>query len=177
MSNIKPSAYKVSPLSRKDIEEYAIFFRKLLGLENTMYVDVINILENIMPILDEKFELYIVPDWELDAHARTYPNDHIIKIRETVYEGARSGSGRDRFTIMHEIFHYLKHDSSDISLARNPENIKPFENPEWQADVFAGAFLMPRYLIENMTKEEIVKKCGVSEAAATFNLKLAKEKR
>lgn len=34
----------------------------------------------------------------------------------------------------------------------------------------APLFLMPRYLIENMTKEEIVKKCGVSEHEIIVNL-------
>lgn len=78
---------------------------------------------------------------------------------------------------MHEIFHYLKHGKMNISLARNPESVKAYEDPEWQADAFAGAFLMPSHLIKNMEVEEIMQRCGVSEAAAKFNLKIAQKKR
>ena len=63
----------------------------------------------------------------------------MIRIRESIYEGARQGKGRDRFTIMHEIFHFMWHDRDEISFARNPESVKLYENPEWQADVFAGS--------------------------------------
>lgn len=65
----------------------------------------------------------------------------------------------------------------NISLARNPESVKAYEDPEWQADAFAGAFLMPSHLIKNMEVEEIMQRCGVSEAAAKFNLKIAQKKR
>ena len=44
-----------------------------------MWVDVIHILENVMPIIDEKFYLDIVEDVELDAHARAYPRESYDK--------------------------------------------------------------------------------------------------
>jgi len=45
-------------------------------------------------------------------------------------------------------------------------SIKPYEDPEWQADCFAGELLMPYHLIQEMSKEEIMQKCKVSFTAA-----------
>lgn len=173
----KSSIYKAKPMSRKNIENIAEKLRYLLGIQNVMWVDVIHILENVIPVLDEEFYLDIVEDRELDAHARAYPENHMIRIRESIYDGARHGRGRDRFTIMHEIFHFIWHDRSEISLARNPETVKLYENPEWQADVFAGAFLMPSRLIKGKTVNQIIQECGVSERAARCQLRIANNKK
>lgn len=173
----KSSVYKAKPMSRKNIENIADKLRYVLGIQNIMWVDVIHILENVMPIIDEEFYLDIVEDVELDAHARAYPENHMIRIRESIYEGARQGKGRDRFTIMHEIFHFIWHDMTEISFARNPEAVKVYENPEWQADVFAGAFLMPSRLIKGKTVSQVMQECGVSEKAARCQLKIANNKR
>lgn len=170
------SLYKAKPLSRRNLESMAEKFREILGLTNALRIDVISILENALPIIDTEFYLDIVPDKELDAHARAYPEDHTIKIRESIYDGARRGNGRDRFTIVHEIFHFIWHDSEGISLARNPEAVKLYENPEWQADVFAGAFLMPSRLIRGKSVSEVMEECGVSKSAARCQLKIANKK-
>lgn len=166
------SLYKANPQSRAQIEKKAYKLRELLGIGKDLWVDVIHILENVMPILDEKFYPDIVPDHELDAHARAFPDNHTIKIRESVYDGARRGFGRDRYTVMHEIYHFMWHESAAISLARNPDDVPRYENPEWQADVFAGAFLMPRHLIKGKTEEQVMHECGVSRSAARYQLRL-----
>lgn len=74
------SLYKANPQSRAQIEKKAYKLRELLGIGKDLWVDVIHILENVMPILDEKFYPDIVPDHELDAHARAFPDNHTIKI-------------------------------------------------------------------------------------------------
>lgn len=168
----KTSLYRANPQSRAEIEKKAYKLRELLGIVKDLWVDVIHILENVMPILDEKFYLDIVADRELDAHARAFPDGHTIRIRESVYDGARQGFGRDRYTVIHEIYHFIWHESAAISLARNPDEVPRYENPEWQADVFAGAFLMPRHLIEGKTEDQIMCECGVSRSAARYQLRL-----
>ncbi|MFA6348677.1 MAG: ImmA/IrrE family metallo-endopeptidase [Candidatus Paceibacterota bacterium] len=65
-----------------------------------------------------------------------------------------------RSTVAHEMKHCIKHvqilnifrsickDKDDVSLYRREKrNIKPYEDPEWQAWIFAGALLMPRHHI------------------------------
>lgn len=173
----KMSTYKAEPMSRKNIEAFANRLRHILGIENVQYIDVIHLLENVLYVFDEKFSPEIVADEELDAHARAYPEDHTIKIRESVYEGARNGNGRDRFTIVHEIFHFLCHGRARISLARNPDEVKPYENPEWQADAFAGYFLMPKHLILGLDAFQVMRRCGVSMSAACCQINVINKKR
>ena len=96
-----------------------------------------------------------------------------ITIREDVYENAYNGNGRDLFTIAHEVGHVLLHSEQNIQqLARtNKETIKPYENPEWQADTFAAELLMPASMItEDDTVFTVARRFGVSYSAARIRL-------
>ena len=158
------NSYCADPLSRADIRKMALRFRKMLGLENELYIDVLRILEIFLPALGANY--VIVAKTEMEEEARTYPERKEIIVREDVYEGARRGIHRYRLTIIHEIAHLLLHDSKHISLARSSEPLKAYRDPEWQASAFAGEFLMPYDLVKNMTIDEIVVACGVSRSAA-----------
>ncbi len=167
--------YKARPMSRHQIELLAKSLRKILHIQDEKWIDIISIFEKVLPAIDEEFSYEIVEDSELDAHARTYPEEHLIKVRESVYNGARKGNGRDRFTIAHEIGHYLLHGKGEISLARNPSDIKKYEDPEWQASVFAGSLLMDKQKIEGMDIHEVMDACGVSYPAAKCQLDVIKK--
>lgn len=74
-----------------------------------------------------------------------------ILLAESVYERLLDDQPRARFTAAHECLHGLLHlkeirmrlvDGSAPALYRRHE-IPRYRNPEWQADVFAGTFLMP----------------------------------
>ena len=97
---------EAKPLSRKDIRRMAKKFRKRLGIENVIYVDVLRILEIDMPNLFPNFDYEILTEEQLGVHGLTTPDENKIYIREDVYNGAARGEGRDRLTIMHEIFHF-----------------------------------------------------------------------
>lgn len=142
--------------------------RAIFKIQNELYVNVLAILEKVLPVWDSEFSPLYVDDAELNALAVACPEEHTIIIRESVYLGARYGNGRDRFTIMHEIAHYMLHDKTSITFARGPEEIKIYEDPEWQADAFAGEFLMPYDLIKNLSAFDISRKCGVTIAAAEY---------
>ena len=107
-----------------------------------------------------------------DKYGETFPDQKLILLREDVYLGAAKGNGRDRFTVAHEIGHLLLHQKDTISLPRlTPhKKIKRYENPEWQADAFAGELLMPAHLINGMSISEVQKQCGVSAKAAQYQL-------
>ena len=68
----------------------------------------------------------------------------------------------------------LLHSEQNIQqLARtNKETIKPYENPEWQADTFAAElFLMPASMItEDDTVFTVARRFGVSYSAARIRL-------
>ena len=102
-------------------------------------------------------------------HGETFPSKNLIRIREDIYLRACNGEGRDRLTIAHEIGHLFLHDNDSIALCRlEPgESIKPYEDPEWQADCFGGELLASSYLIKNLSVETIMNSCGVTKNAAT----------
>ncbi len=163
--------YEAPPLSRATIRKLAHEFRTALGIKDKAYVDVVKILENIMPILFEDFSYEYIDDERLGAMALTVPSKKCILIKESVYIGAVMGVPRDRFTIMHEIAHYVLHRGIEIRLARDGQKVEPFRDPEWQADAFAGEFLMDCDIVGEMLPEEISRTCGVSMSAAEYQYK------
>lgn len=164
--------YKADPLSREQIAKIAHGARKLLGIDDDVYyVNIMRVVEITLKKLIPKFDIIVLPDEEMSAMAVTYPDEDIILIKESVYNGAVKGNGRDRFTIAHELAHYILHSDISIRFARGPEEVKVYEDPEWQADVFAGEFLMLRKLIYNENPEHISVKCGVSKKAANYQYK------
>lgn len=165
---------KVKPLSRKNIREIVDLVKKYLNISATDCVDVLRLLEYVLPARLKNFDYEICDKEEMgDEHGRTFPDESLIKIREDVYEGAVNGVGRDRMTIMHEIGHLFLHEQSVVSFARNG-SLKPFEDPEWQADCFAGEFLMPASMIKDMAIDEIKSKYKVSSTAAETQKKKLK---
>ena len=168
------SQYKTKPLSRKDIRMLAFVLREVFGQGNVLHLDIIGALEKGMfKIFDEVYELEVVGKGEMSEYALYLPDIKTIVVREDVYDQALEGNPRHRFTIAHEIGHAVLH--NDIKkLARIdgkiPE-IKAYEDPEWQANEFAGEFLAPAHLIANLTIEQIVEHCGVSLSVATHRYK------
>ncbi len=169
------SIYKARPVSRKDIRNLVHKLKCFLGIENECYCDVIRLLENILPQIDEKFEYCIVENSCLpyNVYAQYIPEEHLMEIAEDVYDGACADNPRDRFTIAHEIGHAIMHSSRNIKLCRINEycKVKTYEDPEWQANAFAGYLLMSPNSIFGMTDLEISEKCKVSLEAAKIQLK------
>lgn len=159
---------KVKGLSRLQIRDYVKLTKKFLGIDGKKRVDVIRLLEVTLFDKVPDFELIICSREELgDEEGRTFPEQNRMMIREDVYERAIQGSGRDRFTIIHEIAHLFLHDGVVPSFARS-EDVQTYEDPEWQADCFAGEFLMPLDSLRNLEVGEIVDEFGVSFTAASF---------
>lgn len=169
--------YKAKALSRKDICRLAKTLRELLGMQEALYVDVVRLIELVLPKIDPEFEVEILENSAMDDMAVTFPEKHKMYIREDTYQGAIKGNGRDRFTIAHEIGHYILHDVNSISFARGSEEIKSFESPEWQANAFAAEFLMPRALLSGMSQQRVSTECGVSAQAAKYQVNAMKKDR
>lgn len=162
--------YKAEPLSNVDIISLTQHIRKILGCGSDTPLNIVAILEFAMPKMYKQFDISIrnQKEMKVDIHAYTDPNTNQIVIREDIYDRARHGEGRDRFTIAHEIGHYILHNSSLLTLTRvyQNEDIKPYEDVEWQADAFAGELLCPSFAIKNLSIKETAQKYGVSLQAA-----------
>jgi len=174
------SQYMAKPCSRKDLRSLAIQLRKVFGLENVLYFPVLNLLE-VLPKLFPKFYFQVVYDDELpkDTHAHTDVANHVIRIKESVYNGACDGNGRDRMTIAHEIGHYLLVSLHGLQLQRDfsKKPMKAYEDPEWQANCFAGELLVAEHLTRDMGVGEVSTKCGVSRIAAETQLNAIRGRR
>ena len=101
-----------------------------------------------------------------------------------IYISSLTSSERDRFTIAHELGHYLLHYPK--LLQQNPtakmnatrwvdESQQTLVRAEWEANWFAAAFLMPKaqflLALGAGTLSDVADKFGVSEAAAGVRAK------
>ena len=163
--------YSVEPRSRAELRKLAFQIRKVLGLESQLYFPIVELLDVLEETL-EGFSYSIIPDDEMPAnkHADTNVYTSEIRIKESVYEGARNGNGRDRMTIAHEFAHFMTLCFLGFKLSRTFGKGKPeaYKDPEWQAKCLAGELLMPYELTEGMGINKLVDACGVSYAAAEY---------
>lgn len=159
--------------SRMELRALAKKIRAVFGLEDTLYFPAVEVLE-VIHKFDESahFEVVGADELEEGEHAVTDIVNKTIKIREDVYDGACSGNGRDRMTIVHEFAHFITLCVFEFRLARRFDGaeIPAYQDPEWQAKCLAGELMIDSDLVKGMTVDEVVSKCGVSEDAARYQL-------
>lgn len=160
--------------SRSELRALALALRRFLHLDNVKYFPIVELLDVFSEIF-ENFSYEIVEDKELlpDVHADTDILTGHVRIRESVYEGACSGNGRDRMTIAHEFSHFILICVMGFKLQQNSSAAKPITycDPEWQAMCLAGELLVPAHLMKGRSIQEIVEECGVSRDAAACQYK------
>lgn len=159
-------------MSRKEIRQLVEVVRDAVELTEKRYFPVAEFLELVLTTIDENFEYEVKTVEEMGSrYAVTYPEEKRIDIREDVYDRAADGNPRDRFTIAHEIGHYLMHSPSTVSFARDSgQRTPPYLDPEWQANTFAGELLAPPALIKGLSVERVMEECGVSRKVAGIQL-------
>jgi len=163
-----PNNVVVAPRSRKWIDDFALGVRRAFQIPDDRAVDMLRLIELILPQVWDDFRYEIVPDRELgDAEATTSMNERVIRISESCYAAARRGHPRYPFTLAHELGHLLLHTGRQTSLARG--TVKAYVDPEWQANAFASAFLMPPDGVKACgCISDIMRRYGVSRPAAEF---------
>lgn len=182
----------VSGMSTKQIDELAKrFLRKhsLHCLQEPQRIDCIEIWESLGDE-DSPYEgldpmVEVLPQ---GVEGRTWPDGRII-LDEATYEAAIVGDGRARFTVMHEVMHGIHHmpqirrmrgalqNEKSILLNRRGD-LKPYLDPEWQANAFASASLMPAAMVlivagglqRSAAIDNISDVFGVSRPAAEYRL-------
>ena len=159
---------KARPTSRKKIRNFTAMLRENFLTDPNSKIKIIDFLERTADVLGINYE--IVQDKDLpNNYAETDLNKRLIRFRESVYIGAVEHDPRDRFTVAHEIGHCLLHAvENGVKLCRNDEEIKIYENPEWQASTFAAEFLVPYGSSRTLSEEEIREKFSVSKKVANI---------
>ena len=170
MSTCLKDGFCVTPRKEKEIRAAAEQFRKLLcDNDDIKYLDITRLLEFKMPELFPGFRYEIVEPDELPGReAEMNPYEYCIRIQEPVYVKAMNGDGHCRFTIAHEIGHFIMHRNQTLAFGRKAENgnIPTYMNSEWQADVFARNLLAPFSLAHKMIPQAIESVFGVSRSVA-----------
>lgn len=161
----------VAPRSEIEIRNVAEQIRKLSGLPDTKYFDVVNFIEHKMPGIFPFFRYEIVESAELpDREAEMNPFEFCIRVRESIYIEAMKGNGHCRFTLAHELGHFFLHRNDFIAFGKKSEDgdIPPCRHSEWQANMFARNLLAPFSMTRNMSSAEIKVVFEVSEEVANI---------
>jgi hypothetical protein len=166
--------------SRKQIRRLAELVRNLtekhLGLGGPLF-PIIPVVERLLPRLDPEFSLEILEEQEMgDNHGLTIPSQHVIKLREDVYEGACEGKGRDRLTVAHELGHYILHDDLAFPRSMKESEIPAYRSAEWQAKCFSGELLVSaKYAGQCLDDSDAASLFGVSDVAGKYQMKKLRE--
>lgn len=171
------SKYAAQPLSRKKIRSIARAMRVVFGLGKG-YIDIVYLIENIIPNIDSEFEWEICSKDEMQPGVYAYydPKTNKLVISEETYSGACNGIARDRFTLAHEVGHYLLHADQTVLQRISPDIPLPaYLDPEWQANTFASEFLAPYDEIVSMSENQVAEKYGLSMTAARIAVQNAKK--
>lgn len=164
------------PKARNDLKKFSTHLRKHMGIKiDQLYVDVLSILEFILPKKDKTFE-FVVPDrWFTNEIRPAFynPEENRIYIRADIYDKLLKNDGFARFTVMHEICHYFLFKIIGIPELVDWEDVMHYSDaklhsidPEWQANVMASLILCNPELIKDMSIFEVCDQCGVSLKAA-----------
>ncbi len=155
------------PLSRLTIRKIAWEVREIIGCVQQEFFPIVRFIEWVLcnPNNEYGMEFEIAEPWEMqNTYGTTNTGKNKMIIRSDVYDRAVQGSARDRFTLCHELGHFILHQPGSISYARG--NVPAYRNPEWQANTFAAELMAPVELVKNMSIEEMMEKCEISYQAA-----------
>lgn len=163
------SPYIAVKRTRQTIRKDAYEIRKKLDLLSEPCFPIMKVIEEVLPKIDPDFSLDIIEDKDMGSVlAEAVPDQHVIRVMESVYKGACNDHYWHRMTMAHELGHYLYHPRDQLRLAKLiPGARVPVScNPEIQADIFAAELLMPVNLIKDWEPRIIANKCVVSLRAA-----------
>ena len=168
-------------IRRKSFKPMAKLFRNRHGYQPLQQFDPLRVLENNLPKQDSSFKWQVIDnkDWDKGEETHAYYDilNNTIFIRSDVYEGAYNGNGRDRFTITHEISHYLliRDFGCPLYLPRCFGEVQPLQNPEYQANALAGYLLYTEEMLQSAkSPRHLMELAGTSRSSAEYAIDLYK---
>lgn len=167
----RPRGVKVPPRKIIEIREAAMSVRQVLEIGYGRFnperlMDVLSLCGLTVDVVEDEY----IPDEHIEA--QYIPGLIAIRIPERTYNKLHQGDPRALFTLAHELGHFrLQHQFTFHRDEGQPH--KAYEDSEWQADWFAGEFLMPleTILLHRLFEpEDVAEFFDVSYAAATIRL-------
>ena len=170
--------YETRPTSRKELRSCSKLFRSICKVSENEPINPLVILENLPDLEgfgDVRVEVLYNDELPGNVPAQCTKDDegYLIQIKGSVYERAyEKNSGGDRMHIMHEIMHTFadKLGFKPVFARRLSTTIPSYMSLEWIVKALAGEVMMPYEATRNMSKEQLMKIYGVSEAAANKRL-------
>jgi Zn-dependent peptidase ImmA (M78 family) len=133
----------VRPMSLQSIEDAANHLRKLLRIDTTTRVQMINLIENVLPEVLPEYIFAVMPDEDMPGmDGLSAIGSYTICLAEHTYLHLCDGDPEARMVAAHEFGHLILHSQQQPALARRTFNDDSVD-PEWQADRFAEFWLMP----------------------------------
>ncbi|WP_441279828.1 ImmA/IrrE family metallo-endopeptidase [Bradyrhizobium sp. 63_E2_N1_3] len=168
--------FEAPPRSGDNIEDLADAVRQAFGLLDVPYFPVVPFVELGIQHLNPGIMFDVVEGDLLGARmGAVNPLTGQFMVREDIYDAAVQGQPRHRFTVAHEAGHAMMHVGTLNRMPASVGKVPAFRDPEWQANRFAAALLMPRHLVRQCTSvAEIMQRFGVSRECAEFRIKTLK---
>lgn len=118
--------YEVPACSRRELLEIANSVHKAVGYKGEGPFPILHLVENVFPVVYGKYDFMVVSGKELgNKMGETFPNEHVMKIREDIYDAACAGNAFARSTIGHEASHQIKHEGIQLAFARRADRDLP----------------------------------------------------
>jgi hypothetical protein len=145
--------FTAPPMSANDIGNEAIRILKKYQRSALFHPEAVSIEWLVEKVFsDHGFCLELKPDtyFTADVEAVTDFQKRIVYIRESTYNKLGEDDGRARFTLAHECAHVILHTEhllqklATAARAVDITQVPPYISPEWQANTFAAALLMPK---------------------------------
>ncbi|WP_418131527.1 ImmA/IrrE family metallo-endopeptidase [Variovorax sp. 278MFTsu5.1] len=132
----------VAPRGIAAIREIAVDARQVLDLGDAPvsmphFLDSLSLFGVTVDVIEDEDLMLMMAGVE----AVCVPESATINLTPATYEAARRNDPRTRFTIFHELGHFVLQHSK--ALARHNYVAKPFIDSEWQADQFSAEMTMP----------------------------------
>ncbi|HEY6577817.1 MAG TPA: ImmA/IrrE family metallo-endopeptidase [Rhizomicrobium sp.] len=169
--------YVVSPRSEESIAQLAYKLRDVRGSREEPRFNIADFVKNTLPTHlkaikkgDLRLEFYD-RDFKEDDPAFVSFNPPTLNSDKQIWVDAGAGDSYPRFVMAHEIGHLVLHDRSAKAFSQDKSDQIQFidneESAEWQANIFAGHFLLPDAVIQKIAQVSFIASiCQVPEALA-----------
>lgn len=172
----KPKGYKVAPQSKASLDQVGndlVNYLRDCGCYSAgkYYLDVSKLLEDVL--FRAGYNFHVADDIDLtETAAFTIPDQKIIVLRNSVYEGVYKGEPFSRFTVVHEFAHIVLQHHVTLHRGATLGEHKIYEDSEWQANFLAAAILMPQAAISELDQKPLLvaSECGTSPTSANYRI-------
>lgn len=157
----------VMPRTKAQIYDAANRLRRALCLGPAERVQMVPLLEHVLPEVLDDYLFEVVPDDMMAGiEGTTDISLPIIRLADRTYARLMRSDPDARYTAAHELGHLVFHSGAHVQYARR-STFDCRTDPEWQADRFADAFLMPlQAVLQCSSVEQIAMKFDVPFDAA-----------